>query len=248
MALGKGRNDGLRCAPPILRALGEGDAHMYRYSSRKFNDLLRVMGCIRIGTLYDFRRIEHGHGIGDPREGTKAVGHHIDHLFVGNPSDPHLTENKDMRALKAFRAVEIGKEARNTTIRNMSVSRSVDVPDCFILCSSKYKSKEAMNQFEGADSCVQIVDVGAFYRRVTQAIDRITPVIFRGIFEVTYQEREELWNGRDWGRHPALIKEPKYIQQGELRAIWQPQFQHEIEPLITGDYRLGAYVKYVHIE
>ncbi len=44
---------------------------MYRYTNSCYNKLLLNMGCIRVGTLHDFRKSEHKKGIADPQEGKK---------------------------------------------------------------------------------------------------------------------------------------------------------------------------------
>jgi hypothetical protein len=223
------------------------DKRMYRYSSMRYNQQLLTQGVIRVGTLYDFRIMEHGKGIADPKEGTKNVSHHIDQIHIADPKDPNMKSNIDMRAMEAFQAIKLGDGAKNTTIVNVTFDRRLEAPDCFILCTSKICSQETMNQFENADSCVEIVDIESFYRILTDTLNSITPVLFRGIYEVVYQNREEKWNGQDWGRHPAMIKETKFNKQCELRAIWEPKVSKAIEPIICGDYRLGAFCRIVSI-
>jgi len=95
-----------------------------------------------------------------------------------------------------------------------------------------------MREFEGADSCYEISDPNKFYRVLTETLNSIVPVVFRGFHEVIYQARKEQWNGRDWGHHPALIKETKFSNQSEIRAIWQPRSGQPIQPIIIANYRL----------
>lgn len=216
---------------------------MYRYSSQRYNRLLLYMGMIRIGTLLDFRRMEHKKGILDPQEGVKDLTHHIDHLHIANPNDPNMKNNMDLKALKSFPGLNV--TAENFTIANITFQQHFDAPDCFILCTSKICSKETLSQFEGANSCVEIVEIDSFYRILTDALNNITPVEFIGIHEIVYQDRIEQWNGHDWGCHPALIKETKYKKQHELRAIWQPLNKKPIAPLITADHRLGKFCRNV---
>jgi hypothetical protein len=213
---------------------------MFRYSARRYICSLLSMGIIRVGTLYDFRRLEHKKGIADPQEGKKVVSHWIDQLQIADTEDPNIKSNIDFRALELFRAVKINN-SKNITIRNVTLSQSFDVPDCFILCTSKICSKETMFQFEGADSCVEIVEIESFYRVLTNTLNSIIPVIPRGIHEVIYQNREEQWNGQDWGRHPALIKGTKFKEQGELRAIWQPRLNKPISPINVCNYRMFSF-------
>lgn len=220
---------------------------MYRYSAQKHNTSLLAIGVIRIGTLYDFRRIEHHKGIADPQEGKKEVFHHIDKLFVNDPNDTNIKDNTDFRALDKFGAVRFGSNSKNALFQNCTVSKGFDVPDCFIYCTSKVCSKETMIQFDRADSCIEIIGIESFYRILTNVLNSITPVDFKGFKEVTYQNRVEQWNGIDWGNHPAFIKEPRFKKQSELRAIWQPLCKNRISPIITGDYRLGKYCRNVSI-
>ena len=221
---------------------------MFRYSTARFNSVLMTLGVIRIGTLHDFRRIEHRTGIRDPKEGKKNITHYIDSLFISDLNDPTYRKSIDFRALETFSAIRIDKaKARNVTIKNIGLSRPFDHPDCFILCTSRFCSKETMRQFEGAESCLEIVGIEDFYRALTETLNSITHVIFRGIHKVKYQSREEVWNGRDWGAHPALINDPAFEAQGELRAIWQPTARTPIGPIITGNYKLGDFCRIVSL-
>ena len=220
---------------------------MYRYSSQKYNASLLSLGIIRVGTLYDFRLTEHKKGIANSQEGKKEVSHHIEKLFVTNPNDPNIKDDIDFRSLEQFNAVRFSGNANNNSFHNITVAKSFNVPDCFILCTSKTCSTSTMNQFEGADSCVEIFDIKSFYRLLTDILNSVTPVIFQGIREVIYQNRDEHWNGQDWGCHPALIKETNFKKQCEIRAIWQPICKQPIVPVIIGDFRLGAFCRNISI-
>lgn len=205
------------------------------------------MGGIRIGTLHDFRKIEHKAGISDPKEGTKTVSHHINHLHIEDSSDTSRNNKKDIDSLSAFNIMSLGENCKNIMFSNVSVSKKFNEPDVFILCVSKYQSKKTMNQFKGADSCLKITNENLFYKLITETINSITPVVFHGVHEVIYQDREEQWDGSTWGRHPAMIKEKQFRPQGELRAIWQPKGNFEIKPIIISNYRIGACVSHATI-
>ena len=221
---------------------------MYRYSQKIFNDSLAAMGVIRVGTLHDFRRSEHKQGISDPNEGTKSVSHEVN-LFARNTEDAFKHHGKDIEALDKFGVAKIDKDMQlnNFVMGNCKVTKGFNEPDCFILSSTFHKSNKMYDEFEGSDSCIEITNISNFYNDLTNTINTLSPVIFRGIHEVIYQDREEAWNGLDWGHHPALIKEELYRPQGELRAIWQPRFNQPIRPMIVGNYRLGASVSFVDI-
>lgn len=220
---------------------------MYRYSPKMYNGSLSTMGIIRIGTLHDFRKIEHMAGISDPKEGTKTVSHHINHLHIEDSSDTSKNDKKDIDSLSAFNAISLGENSKNIIISNVSFSKCFNEEDVYILCLSKYLSENTMNQFEGADSCVKISNESLFFQLITETINSFTPVIFHGVHEVIYQDREEKWDGSTWGRHPAMIKEREFSPQGELRAIWQPRNSSEIQPLIICNYKIGPCVRHVAI-
>lgn len=220
---------------------------MYRYSPKIFNATLSIMGIIRVGTLHDFRKAEHKAGISDPKEGTKTVNHHIDHLQVEDSSDTSKNNTKDIDSLSAFNAISLGENSKYITISNVSFSKNFNEADVFILCISKYLSKKIMDQFEGADSCVEITNENLLFQLITETINSITPVRFRGVYEVIYKDREERWDGSTWGRHPSIIKEKEFTPQGELRAIWEPINSSEIQPLIIGNYKIGACARHVAV-
>lgn len=96
-----------------------------------------------------------------------------------------------------------------------------------------------MSEIEGADSCYHITHVEAFINILTDSLNSIIPVRFKGLQKVMYKERNEVWNGLNWGRSPSLIKEPEFSEQREVRAIWEPiNYQQSIKPMVIGNHRL----------
>lgn len=193
------------------------------------------LGVIRIGTLHDFRRIEHQNGIADPKEGTKAVSHHVEQLHILDSSNHEYKQSLDAQALEYFNAIKIGENCKNITIKNVQMSKNFNESNCFIFCTSKKLSQQTMKEFEGTNSCYEIFNPKLFYALLTKALNSFTPVIFKGVYEVKYQNREEKWNGTDWGHHPSLVKEPEFKNQHEIRAIWQPIFNQPIKPIILSN-------------
>lgn len=209
---------------------------VFRYSSKKYNDALLALGNVRIGTLHDFRRDEHKKGIADVNEGKKKVSHHIPYANSQEGDSIHIT------ALKEFGVIDL-QSGINAVFDNCSMEQEFNHPDCFVHCASFQYSFQAMSQFEGADSCVEIPDAVALYQRLTQTLHSIVPVRFQTLTKVRYMERYEDWNGRDWGVHPALIKEPIFTPQVEVRAIWAPMFSGEISPIVINDIGLLQFCK-----
>ncbi len=197
------------------------------------------MGCLRIGTLYDYRRAEHQRGITDPSEGKKQVTHHVSSLHIANSNDPLMRRSKDFRSLEAFRAMRI-ENSTDIRIENCTFAQDFDVPDCFIYCLSSTSSRKMYGEFEGSNSCTEIVDTASFLQLVTESLNAISAVNFQGLHRVTYAPRDEEWNGADWGTHPALLKNPTFSKQAELRAIWTPKFEIEIKPVVIGNSQIPS--------
>ena len=198
------------------------------------------MGIIRVGTLHDFRRSEHKRGITDPQEGKKIVGTRLKVKEVVGPDAPGAD------TLARFGLHIIGPDARVIT-GGGRFQRAFDAPDCFVLCASTRRSASTMRHFEGAETCVEIVDLDGFFVSLTNSLFPRVPVRFAGIHQVMYQVRDEDWNGNNWGTHPSLIKEPIFFPQCELRAIWEPEVALPIWPIILSDYRLTRYCRLVDV-
>lgn len=187
---------------------------LYRYARRRYNDALVSRGEIRIGTLHDFRRSEHGRGIADGSEGRKTVTNHVrDYVIADSRQDERVQE---------LRMFGVNVAGENITIRNSNFSNSISAPNAFILCASSRNDAATRAQFEGAETCVEISDPEEFARTLTPCLSASRPVHFLGWHPVRYQPRAETFNGRNLGLAPELIKDPAYSRQYEWRAIWRP--------------------------
>lgn len=198
-------------------------AKVYRYAESKWNDALVTSGSIRVGTLHDYRGVEHKAGISDPYEGMKSVSHHIESYMAGRDSSMGL----DARAVETYGMFNL---APGASLNDVIMIWPFDEPNCFIHCSSSDYSLGALNSLEGADSCVVIEDILEFYRAVTRALNDFYPVELVRVSKVFYQNRHEAWNGVDWGKHPALVKDKSFYPQREVRALWQCADQRPIKP------------------
>jgi hypothetical protein len=203
----------------------------FRYSGREYNDALLSLGSVRIGTLYDFRRSEHKRGISDGNEGRKTVSHYAKKASTAEGDTIHT------RALKEFNAVSYDENVI-VKMEDVNFHREFDHPDMYVHCSSFEYAPKVMEQFEGADSCVEITDLRAFYKRLTETLRLFTQVDFMGVTKVTYMDRNEPWNGTDWAVSPALIKEYEFRQQFELRAVWWSKTTRPIQPICMHDIEL----------
>jgi hypothetical protein len=201
---------------------------LFKYSQKKYAAGLLNLGSIRIGTLHDYRRVEHVRGVADPTEGTKT----IDANFV---ADIRTTETDDREAFRQFSGI--------TVTESISVSPSVKMKggqtsaDLFLLCFSSELSLSVLHQFDGADACVEIVNIDGFLREVTAVLNSYTPVTFSGLHEVSYKGRNEmraiakLSELGELGTNPALLKESRFQNQKEVRAVWTPRNPDSIKPV-----------------
>lgn len=195
---------------------------LYRYAEKKWNDALVQRGSVRIGTLHDYRRAEHKPGISDAYEGQKWIYHHINHWNSANeiPGLPSLHARASAMLGLEIEQAEPGEKRGGITLQNVSFISAVEYPNCFIHCTSYKLSKEVMAEFEGADSCVKLRDHRAFYRALTVALNKHTPVRAAGINIVRYQDRREPCNGDNLGIDPCWVKGKDFSAQYEVRAIW----------------------------
>ena len=181
-----------------------------------------LYGYIRIGTLHDFRRTEHAEGISDPKEGKKSISHLIDKLAINQANWEAQQSNPDLLALEKLGNERIEKVG-SFVMMGVTVQSEIDSHDCFIYCLSHKYSADMYSLFDDTDTCLEITDPDNFFASITDELKKIHPLNFSGVSKVSYQKRNEKWNGSDLGSDPILIKEdmPCYRDQKELRAVWK---------------------------
>jgi len=215
---------------------------MYRYSNKKYNELLFKMGILRIGTLYDFRNSEHKKGIADPKEGTKSIIHNKD-LQIDSMDNLSEDQKSILKGYEELGAIKIAGNVKNFVLKNVEAKQDINSPNFFILCTAKLFN--IIDEFEGYDSCYKITHPNEFYNEITIALNKIRPVKFLGCFDVVYKDRVEEWIKNGNTLSPVLIKELEFKGQAEIRAIWEPLDKSKpIEPVLLGSYTLGKYMEH----
>ena len=206
---------------------------------------LLMMGTLRIGTLSDYRKGEHAKGISDVSEGTKKVVNKIEKLNISGKDWGH-EEKKSAEMLLKF-GINIAPGS-NFSMQNSALIQKFEL-DAFIFCFAieENPSLKTMRQFEGADSCLEIIEPNGFFNElqanIAQVIGahRVIPAQ-----SVAYKDRSEIYNGRDFGLHPGLIKELSFRPQNEGRILWAYEPGNKnYQPFISGHWRLGSYCKLV---
>lgn len=190
---------------------------MFKYTTKEVADYLFNDDSIQIGTLHYYKKMENTKGISDPLEGT-----YIDHFAHRDFSVEEYNRNPKIReSLKGFidLPAKLGKGCVISGNRMTSRKRS---PNFLMFCTSHSKSKDTMSLFDGADTCIEIVDQQKFFTLITQALIKKlkTKITFTGSHPVDYgpfvRERKEF----DF-LNPALAKTLKFEEQYEMRSIWQ---------------------------
>jgi|GEM_PF-1994444 len=215
------------------------DTTLYKYLSSEYGHAL-LRGNTRIGTLYDFRRIELGKGIADPDEGRKTLVHIVhDRTYVGG------TEAAEAMAEMGF-SIGSGGPVR---FQSLNFERRVDHPDMFVWCCSASFDTGVMAALDGAELCIEVTEAGGFFSAMTDCLNSKRKVKFLGFREVAYLPRRQKWNEQNLGESAAFLKEPgAYGAQYEVRAAWLPLDGEPIEPLIIECPELGAHCRHLSFE
>ena len=115
----------------------------------------------------------------------------------------------------------------NTAIRNPTFAVSEESPNFYLYSLAAEYNAALMRDFD-YDACVRIDepeqfldDLNAFFRPDGE---------FIGLHPCVYMPREVSHTARH-SVHPALIKEPRYSNQKELRAIWKPTTD-DVHPVV----------------
>lgn len=192
---------------------------IYKYMKSEFANSFFRDGTLRIGTLYEYRDTEkHGHVIGDNDEGLKS----------------RHTEVKGKHTNKTAPAIvsQFVKLGDGAAVEDCVFIHQDDSGDCYLFCATEEYSADVMAEFK-ADTCLRIENVDGFYSAVGLAIANATgkELRFYGGQQCTYAQRH-VTHAEDHGVPGALIKDPTYSNQKEIRAIWEPTDGSEIKPLI----------------
>ncbi|WP_417476655.1 hypothetical protein [Maricaulis sp.] len=188
-----------------------------KFMNKRYADALLNVGSIRIGTLEDFRQLEHGGLISDPMEGA-VVG------TIANFNG-------------AFRELESSNSygwAKNS-IRGFSPDQHIEIVDSsyfrtvdhYVFCASRTLSRQTRGAAEatGYDACVEIIDPMRFGYVISNRLrqEGLVPHSIRPLFKfdaVRYQTRE--FDASQAPCHPPdpYIKRQQFSSQEEVRWVF----------------------------
>lgn len=201
---------------------------LFKYLQRKHLEGFLSKGSIRIGTLYDYRRIErYGSVIGDDYEGL----YETELSIPGGGVVDMATNSYDAEAFRKYflhnrpdlhdRKVKLVFQPK-TKLITRSTSQNL-----YIYCMSSEYNEHVMKEFK-CDSCLEIINPEYFFAAISKRIRH--KASFDGYVEVSYLNKRAHYT-KPHSLHPAIMKDPKYEYQKEWRAIWSP-IKTAREPLL----------------
>ena len=176
-----------------------------------------LQGHFRIGTLYEYRKIEaHGGAVGDADEGRHRTVLDSKQSTTFSLQDGSPEAQFFQRHI--LREDQRGKDVKIVMEAGAKMLADTNSPDMYLFCASPAFDATAMKAF-GYDTCIRIDAPERFFRLLSHAIRHRGR--FLGFGAVTYQSRETD-HLKPHTIHPALMKGPEYAYQGEVRALWEP--------------------------
>lgn len=189
---------------------------LFKFMSGQYAEALLAKGVIRLGTLFDFRRVEnHGHMIGDDAEG------------------------KFSTLIESSQGFDLSPEFQNTFLditgsTNVTISNStfttVD-PNCHVYCLSMTDDCLSSGT-EEYDVTLQLVDPSTFLAHMTYLITErfgAQPSIQYGKCIYLPQPLDHRYFQK---YPPSFVKSMPYVKQQEFRFCFHTKQSGELNPEI----------------
>lgn len=199
---------------------------LYRYTHRVHAESLVRDGQIRLGTLFNYRRIEaHAPMIGDAHEGT-----------AGRYDNPPISRARDLSPLAAGMVQQAFPGLGPDAIFDRCLFEQVETsPDCWIFSASMRLGAATMRSMDPTyDACVEIRFPSFFGQVIGQELINRNLVAGYASCQMracVYRDRL-LHYTEDDGVAPVAIKAPGFADQQEVRYIFHPRTPEGLEPLI----------------
>jgi hypothetical protein len=201
---------------------------LFKYMPKKYLDAFFRYGSLKIGTLYEYRKVEHyGNVIGDKNEGL-----HKTELSLTGGGEIDLASNSfeaDFFRKHVLRPDQQDSKVKIVLANGARLISQTNSPDLYIYCLTSEYSPDVMRQF-GCDSCMEIINPVAFFSAISHRIRH------RGKFEdcgaMRYTSKDTHYT-KPHHLHPAIMKDVEFSCQKEWRAIWTP-YKEPKTPLFVG--------------
>lgn len=197
---------------------------LYKYMPQKYLDNFFKRGSLKVGTLYEYRKVEqYGEAIGDGAEGilvtkfSHQAGISVD---LGSNSPEALYLRKTFGFVGPPGAIIEFSPAGG-------INHRVESENAYIFCTTSEYNADVMREFGGA--CIEIVRPDEFFKAISHTIRH------KGTFQhcgpIEYKERETRWD-KPHSTHACMVKDSRYAYQKEVRTIWAPA-KDAITPLFV---------------
>lgn len=191
---------------------------LYKFLPKRYLEAFLNRGCLKIGTLYEYRKIEdYGNVIGDKNEGL-----HKTELFLPGGGEIDLASN----SLEAeyFRKHVLRPDQQDAKVKivledGARLIAHSNSQDLYIYCMSSEYNPSVMKEF-GCDACLEIFRPNEFFEAISRKIRHKAE--FNELGPIKYMDKTTHYS-QPHTIHPAAMKDVEYDYQNEWRAIWVPE-------------------------
>jgi len=189
---------------------------LFKYMQKEHANPLLYMGVVRIGALYDYRKIEkYNAAIGDTGEGVKTILTKVDNLTDDSKEIPELFKDRIHLA--------------GHVLPHVVFNETQHSPNLYVFCTSSVFDTKLHKDFN-TNVCIKIEPPEKFIKALTYSLRQRAE--FVGFGKCRYMNKRLVSpEKRDF--NPAFIKEakPEHIKQREWRALWKPNSEI-VEPFL----------------
>jgi len=197
--------------------------------AKEHAESLLSKGVVRIGTLYEFRNEEnYGKEIGDNEEGKKSS-----YMEVNKTSFTYETQPEFTKSL-----FKMTPNSGTVHLKDLTIENEANSSDLYLYCTTNVYDQNAMKNF-GYDACIEIIRPDRFFKCLSKQLKN--KGTYQGSHRCIYKPRRLPHYYKD-KIHPALIKDPEYFYQKEVRSIWQPK-NNKIKPIFLEVNNLHKHCK-----
>jgi len=192
---------------------------LYKFTKLEHFKSLKQKGEIRIGTLHNFRKDEHGAMVSDSMEGKIILN--------GSVNFATAESVKNNPILKTAIGIEEGTAINGLLVENHTIVQS----DCFVYCTAIEFTNLIHEQWYKArkyNVCYEIRFPTIFFRRISDELAKIIPVNHVWRDEVIYHNARKGIDPFTYTGHYqeipyfALKDQVDFENQREFRSVWRP--------------------------
>ncbi|CAH1387788.1 hypothetical protein [Candidatus Nitrotoga sp. M5] len=186
---------------------------LFKFIERGHFDNFFETGCLRLGTIYDFKDII-GHGVS---RGDTSEGEH--HLIRGIDETVTISKDKHEPIISEIFKME---GQGSLTFKDLSIVVPRRCEDAFIFCTSYLFNEGLFRDWfreNNLDTCYVINDVRSFIYEISQVIS--SSAFFHSNSNIIYTEERIDYQSKYADVNPAFTKlKSEYCWQFENRTVW----------------------------